>query len=59
MLVNYKNVVFCRLLFIEIFSSELNMVRCKPDLVETNTLLDKPIRVLQLQTHLSNLTGNG
>ena len=37
----------------------LNMVRCKPDLVETHTLLDKPIRVLQLQTHLSNLTANG
>ena len=35
------------------------MIRCKPDLFETHTLLDKPIRVLQLQTHLSNLTANG
>ena len=25
----------------------------------THTLLDKSLRVLQLQTHLSNLTANG
>ena len=25
----------------------------------THTLLDKPLRVLQLPTHLSNLTTNG
>ena len=28
-------------------------------LFETHTLLDKPLRVLQLPTHLSNLTANG
>ena len=30
-----------------------------PVLIETHTLLDKPLRVLQFPTHLSNLTVNG
>ena len=38
----------------------LNMLRFQfSDLFGTHTLLDKSLRVLQLPTHLSNLTANG
>ena len=38
----------------------LNMLRFKPSvLFGTHTLLDKSLRVLQLPTHLCNLTANG
>ena len=38
----------------------LNTVRFKSSvLFEIHTLLDKSFRVLQLPTHLSNLTANG
>ena len=38
----------------------LNTVRFKSSvLFGTNTLLDKSLRVLQLPTHLCNLTANG
>ena len=38
----------------------LNTLRSKSSvLFVTHTLLDKPLKVLQLPTHLSNLTANG
>ena len=38
----------------------LNILRFKSSvLFGTHTLLDKSLRVLQLLTHLSNLTANG
>ena len=38
----------------------LNTLRFKPSvLFGTHTLLDKSFKVLQLPTHLSNLTANG
>ena len=37
----------------------LNTLRFKSVLFEMHTLLDKSLRVLQLQTHLINLTVNG
>ena len=37
----------------------LNTLRFKSVLFEIHTLLDKSLRVLQLQTHLTNLTVNG
>ena len=37
----------------------LNTLRFKSVLFGIHTLLDKSLRVLQLQAHLSNLTANG
>ena len=51
--------------FVKIFNSffpviMLNIIRFKSSvLFGVHTLLDKSLRVLQLQTNLSNLTANG
>ena len=53
---NQENMIFTW----SVFAKMLFFMKCESSvLLGTHTLLDKPLRVLQLPTHLSSLTANG